>query len=146
MPNCIQSMMESAKHYMTSSRKTEVCIRFIDGSAPKLTTEQKQLEFELKFQVQNATYKLDDKSAKFYADMHKEKAEKDALLKQQDQAEIERYRKLKNREPETKKEEPKKAITVKRKYQQPREPPLPKRTKPDPKNPLLDGYSSSDED
>lgn len=111
-----------------------------------LTLEQKQLEFEQKFQVQNATYKLDDKSAKFYAELSRKKKEKEELKKQEDERELDRFRKLQKEKPKEEEKRNLKPITIKRKQKEPSEPEKAKKPKPEPQDTILSGYSSEDED
>lgn len=111
-----------------------------------LTLEQKQLEFEQKFQVQNATYKLDDKSAKFYAELSRKRKEKDEMKRQEDDRELDRFRKLQKEAPKEEEKQNLKSITIKRKQKEPFQSEKAKKPKPEPKNTILSGYSSEGED
>ena len=111
-----------------------------------LTLEQKQLEFEQKFQVQNATYKLDDKSAKFYAELSRKRREKEELKKQEDDRELDRFRRLQKKAPKEEEKQNLKSITIKRKQKESPQPEKAKKPKTEPQNTILSGYSSEDED
>lgn len=56
--------------------------------------EQKQKEFQEQLEANNSTYKLDEKSAKFYEELRKKEKQKDLKIKQDETRELHRFQQL----------------------------------------------------
>lgn len=56
--------------------------------------EQKQKEFQEQLEANNSTYKLDEKSAKFYEELRKKAKQKDLKIKQDETRDLHRFQHL----------------------------------------------------
>lgn len=65
-------------------------------------TEQKQKEFQEQLEANNSTYKLDEKSAKFYEELRTKEKEKEKQIKTEELRDLSRYNRLKQSQKESK--------------------------------------------